>query len=133
MYLLASEKDHKVIVPIMSIRLHWELVRCRTAIEDCVGTVAAVRTVLSLMYPFAGPTIFFAKLAGELGVKSHRALGCRSFSRVDMMMDKAGKIFVLEVNTIPGMTERSLLPKAAGAAGIGFGAFVEPFWCFSVF
>jgi len=63
-----------------------------------------------------------AKLAGELGVKSHRALGCRSFSRVDMMMDRAGKIFVLEVNTIPGMTERSLLPKAAGAAGIGFGA-----------
>lgn len=63
----------------------------------------------------------FAKLAGELGKKSHKALGCRSFSRVDMMLDKEGKIFVLEVNTIPGMTERSLLPKAAGAAGINFG------------
>jgi D-alanine-D-alanine ligase len=64
----------------------------------------------------------FAKLAGLLGEKSHRSLGCRSFSRVDMMMDKTGRIFVLEVNTIPGMTERSLLPKAAAAAGIDFGA-----------
>lgn len=63
-----------------------------------------------------------ARLAGIMGEKSHRALGCRSFSRVDMMLDKKGKIFVLEVNTIPGMTERSLLPKAAAAAGIDFGA-----------
>ena len=62
-----------------------------------------------------------AKLAGELGERSHKALGCRSFSRVDMMMNAAGDIFVLEVNTIPGMTERSLLPKAAAAAGIDFG------------
>jgi D-alanine-D-alanine ligase len=38
-----------------------------------------------------------------------------------MMMDKTGKIFVLEVNTIPGMTERSLLPKAAEAIGLPFG------------
>ncbi|MCX5680585.1 MAG: D-alanine--D-alanine ligase [Candidatus Omnitrophica bacterium] len=63
-----------------------------------------------------------AKLAGLLGEKSHMSLGCRSFSRVDMMLDKAGRIFVLEVNTIPGMTERSLLPKAAKAAGIDFGS-----------
>jgi len=62
-----------------------------------------------------------AKFAGELGKKSHMSLGCRSFSRVDMMLDKEGRIFVLEVNTIPGMTERSLLPKAAAAAGIDFG------------
>lgn len=63
-----------------------------------------------------------AKLAGELGERSHRSLGCRSFSRVDMMLDGSGKLFVLEVNTIPGMTERSLLPKAAGASGIDFGS-----------
>lgn len=60
------------------------------------------------------------KEAGLTGKRSHVSLGCRSFSRVDMMMDGAGKIFVLEVNTIPGMTERSLLPKAASAAGISF-------------
>jgi len=62
-----------------------------------------------------------SRLARELGERSHKSLGARSFSRVDMMLDKKGRIFVLEVNTIPGMTERSLLPKAAAAAGIDFG------------
>ena len=60
------------------------------------------------------------KLAQSLGKRAHTALGCRSFSRTDMMMDGSGNIFVLEVNTIPGMTERSLLPKAAGAIGVHF-------------
>ncbi len=58
--------------------------------------------------------------ARELAKSSHDALGCRALSRTDMMMDKSGRIFVLEVNTIPGMTERSLLPKAAQAAGLDF-------------
>ena len=58
--------------------------------------------------------------ARRLGVLAHKTLGCRSFSRVDMMMAPSGDIFVLEVNTIPGMTERSLLPKAARAAGLRF-------------
>ena len=60
------------------------------------------------------------KEAGRLGSLSHSALGCRTFSRVDMIMDNYGKIFVLEVNTIPGMTGRSLLPKAAAAIGLCF-------------
>lgn len=59
--------------------------------------------------------------AKKLGESAHRTLGCSSFSRVDMMMDLSGRIFVLEVNTIPGMTERSLLPKAAQAVGLRFG------------
>jgi D-alanine-D-alanine ligase len=59
--------------------------------------------------------------AQQLGSAAHNALGCSSFSRVDMMMDGSERIFVLEVNTIPGMTERSLLPKAAQAAGLRFG------------
>lgn len=59
-------------------------------------------------------------LARSLGRSAHMALGCRSFSRVDMMLDKMERLFVLEVNTIPGMTERSLLPKAADAAGLNF-------------
>lgn len=62
-----------------------------------------------------------SKRAMELGRKTHVALGCRCFSRVDMIMDASGKIFVLEANTIPGMTERSLLPKAAQATGLSFG------------
>ena len=48
------------------------------------------------------------------------ALGCRGLSRVDMMMDSNGDLFALEVNTLPGMTVNSLLPKAALAAGITF-------------
>ena len=65
--------------------------------------------------------------AQALGKRSHTVLGCRSFSRVDMIMDKSGEIFVLEVNTIPGMTERSLLPKAAGAAGVTFNKLCTKF------
>jgi len=60
--------------------------------------------------------------ARKLGVLAHKTLGCRSFSRVDMMMTRPGDIFVLEVNTVPGMTERSLLPKAAQATGLRFGS-----------
>ena len=59
--------------------------------------------------------------AAFLGRAAHKILGCRSFSRVDIMMDENGKMFVLEVNTIPGMTERSLLPKAAASCGLRFG------------
>jgi len=58
--------------------------------------------------------------AQALGALSHASLGCSMFSRIDMMMDRSGNIFVLEANTIPGMTERSLLPKAAAAKGLNF-------------
>lgn len=60
------------------------------------------------------------KEAKAIGLKAHRALGCKSFSRVDMILDEQGRINILEVNTIPGLTSRSLLPKAAEAAGISF-------------
>ena len=59
--------------------------------------------------------------AQKLAWAAHMALGCRSMSRVDIMADKDSNLFILEVNTIPGMTERSLLPKAAGAVGMTFG------------
>lgn len=55
-----------------------------------------------------------------LALRAHRALGCRGMSRVDMKVNSSGKPYVLEVNTIPGMTPLSLLPKAAQAAGISF-------------
>jgi len=62
------------------------------------------------------------KKAQELGLLAHKSLGCRYFSRVDMLLSKKrDEIRVLEVNTIPGLTASSLLPKAAGAADIGFG------------
>ena len=56
----------------------------------------------------------------ELALKAHRALGCEVLSRVDIMVDAGGKPHVLEVNTLPGMTDLSLLPKAGRAAGIDF-------------
>lgn len=56
----------------------------------------------------------------KLAVQAHRSLGCRDVSRVDVRMDARDQSFVLEVNTLPGMTETSLLPKAAAAVGICF-------------
>ena len=56
----------------------------------------------------------------ELALAAHRALGCRHFSRVDLMLENDGCPYVLEVNTIPGFTEKSLFPLAAREAGIPF-------------
>ena len=65
-----------------------------------------------------------AKRAQQLAVRAHRALGCEGMSRVDMFAQR-GKIVLLEVNTIPGLTPGSLLPRAAAAAGIDFTALVS--------
>jgi D-alanine-D-alanine ligase len=56
---------------------------------------------------------------------AHRALGCSGATRVDMMVSDRGNEYLLEVNTIPGMTPTSLLPKIAHHAGLSFGALVE--------
>lgn len=56
----------------------------------------------------------------RLALKTFEALGCRGFGRVDFRMTPEGDLFVLELNTIPGFTSHSLLPKAAATAGIGF-------------
>jgi D-alanine-D-alanine ligase len=56
----------------------------------------------------------------DISLRAHRALGLQVYSRVDVMLPDEGEPSVLEVNTIPGMTEASLLPEAAAAAGIGY-------------
>jgi D-alanine-D-alanine ligase len=56
---------------------------------------------------------------------AHRSLGVEIYSRVDVLLDSANRPFVLEANTIPGMTETSLLPKAAAAVGISFPELCE--------
>lgn len=56
---------------------------------------------------------------------SHRAIGCRDMSRVDFIVDAAERGYMLEINTIPGFTSHSLLPKAAARAGISFDELVE--------
>ncbi len=60
-----------------------------------------------------------------LGLLAHQALGCSDFSRVDFRLREDSSIFCLEVNTIPGMTKTSLLPKAAKQQGIAFPDLVE--------
>jgi D-alanine-D-alanine ligase len=61
----------------------------------------------------------------DVALAAHRALGCKGATRVDLMLDESGASYVLEVNTIPGMTETSLLPKIAGLSGMNFGDLVE--------
>lgn len=56
---------------------------------------------------------------------AHRALGCRGATRVDLIIDSGNNPYLLEVNTIPGMTETSLLPKIAKNAGFDFPALLE--------
>lgn len=56
----------------------------------------------------------------RLAVEAHRALGCRGVSRSDFIMDENGTFWILETNTIPGMTGTSLLPDAGRAAGVSF-------------
>jgi D-alanine-D-alanine ligase len=63
--------------------------------------------------------------AGELAVRVCELLGLSACARVDLLLDDAGTPWVIEANAIPGMTETSLLPQAAGAADIAFDALVE--------
>jgi D-alanine-D-alanine ligase len=76
--------------------------------------------------------IFPADVAGDVGdslqaqaLTAHRALGLRDFSRVDFKEDENGVPRCLEVNTLPGLTSTSLLPKSAAAVGISFGELCE--------
>ena len=63
--------------------------------------------------------------AQEISLRAFQALGCSGFARVDLMTDEEGNPFVIDVNTMPGMTETSLLPKAAEFVGISFGELTE--------
>ncbi|KPJ74262.1 MAG: D-alanine--D-alanine ligase [Deltaproteobacteria bacterium SG8_13] len=65
-----------------------------------------------------------AEKARSYAVAAHLALACRGYSRTDMIV-KDGDIYVLETNTIPGMTATSLFPQAAAAAGLPFGPLLD--------
>jgi len=56
----------------------------------------------------------------ELAVAAHEALGCRGYSRSDIRLRDGGEAYLLETNTLPGMTETSLIPEAAASVGLGF-------------
>jgi D-alanine-D-alanine ligase len=64
--------------------------------------------------------------AQELAIQVYELLGCHGVARIDLMLDEdSGELWVLETNVVPGMTDTSLLPQAADAAGIGFDELVE--------
>jgi D-alanine-D-alanine ligase len=63
--------------------------------------------------------------ASALALEVFELLGCAGFARVDLMLSEDGELYVLEANSIPGMTETSLLPQAADAAGISFDELVQ--------
>ena len=72
----------------------------------------------------SGLTAAQEEQAAKLVLQAFHAVGCTGWGRVDFMMDAAGNIWLLEVNTVPGMTSHSLVPMAAQAAGISFDQLV---------
>jgi len=60
------------------------------------------------------------KKVQKIALEAHQSLYCRHYSRVDIILDRKGKLWVLEVNSLPGMTPNSLIPKSAAVAGINF-------------
>ena len=60
------------------------------------------------------------KAIQDIAIKTHQVLGCGGYSRTDVILKNNGDIVVLEINTLPGLTMASLLPKAAIASGLTF-------------
>lgn len=71
------------------------------------------------------PSEFLDNLC-DMSLRAFQAAGCRDFARVDWLVERTtNRPYFLEINTIPGLTDHSLLPKAAAQAGIGFGEFCQ--------
>ncbi len=63
--------------------------------------------------------------AQQLALEAFDALGCRTWGRIDFMMDETGHLMLIECNTVPGMTDHSLVPKAARATGMDLTMLIE--------
>lgn len=61
----------------------------------------------------------------DLAIRAYKAIGCRGLARVDFILEQSGSPYILEINTIPGMTATSLFPDAAKAAGIEFQDLID--------
>lgn len=66
-----------------------------------------------------------AQRVNQISEQAYRLMGCRGFARVDVMVDQQGQPYILELNTIPGLTETSLVPDAARAVGIDYPELIE--------
>jgi D-alanine-D-alanine ligase len=92
-------------------------VRPKTGIYDYQTKYTSGTTEYFCPAPFDGATTAHVQ---AVGLGAFKAIGGRDYSRVDVIVKPGGEPVVLEVNTLPGMTDSSLLPKAAAAAGIGY-------------
>ncbi len=134
----ALSYDHRVLVEEFITGVE---VTCGVLGNDDLQALPLVEIVPSEAFPFfnyeakyqpgATTEIVPARLSPEMtsrvqecGLKAHRALGCRGYSRTDTMI-RNSDIYVLETNTIPGMTATSLFPQAAAAAGLDFPALLD--------
>jgi len=102
------------------------------AVGEIIPKLSDIFDYESKYQPDGAEEIFPANISPEataemqrLGLFAHRALKLRDYSRADFRMDSNGKIWCLEVNTLPGMTAQSLLPKSAAAVGISFPALCD--------
>ncbi|MHC4480103.1 MAG: D-alanine--D-alanine ligase family protein [Planctomycetota bacterium] len=102
-------------LPMVELQVAQEFFNYRAKYED---DATCYITPVALL-----PTLY--RKASEAAVRAYEALGCRHMARVDLLYGYDGGLYVLEVNTIPGFTPRSLLPMAAGEVGIPFPALCE--------
>ena len=102
------------------------------AVGEIIPATGPIFDYAAKYQPGGAEEIFPAELTPEqtekiqsLAVRVHRALKLDVYSRVDFRMDSDGRFWCLEVNTLPGLTEASLLPRAAAAVGISFPELCE--------
>jgi D-alanine-D-alanine ligase len=102
------------------------------AVGEIIPKLSDIFDYESKYQPGGAEEIFPADISSKataemqrLGLLAHRALKLRDYSRVDFRMDPIGNVWCLEVNTLPGMTAQSLLPKSAAAVGISFPALCD--------
>jgi len=76
-------------------------------------------------FPFQALSAAVTKQITQLAIQTYHVLGCSGAARVDFRITPKGKPYVLEINTVPGMTETSLLPMAAGKAGLSYDVLTE--------
>jgi D-alanine-D-alanine ligase len=73
------------------------------------------------------------KIVQELSINVHKAIGARGFSRVDFILKNNKDPIILEINTIPGLTPMSLLPKAAKAYGLSYSELLDKIIKYSIY
>jgi len=97
----------------------------RSEVSHPRGRAAALLANLFDAGAGGGQFAAVVQLITQTAQNACRAIGTRGLARVDVMLDKFDRPWVLEVNTIPGMTDHSLVPKAAAFAGLSLGELCE--------